>query len=61
MTCRTIIPKHLRYDKRPTIGSNSERGESWDMYIIRKLKEEREYSARGAGMHNSSNTAGQCS
>ena len=36
MTCRTAIPKHLRYDKRPTIGKP---GESWDMYIVRKIKE----------------------
>ncbi len=52
------IPKHLRYDKKPTIGTKSNQGESWDMYIVRKLKEEREYYARRARVHNSSNTAG---
>ena len=59
MTCRTAIPKHLRYDKRPTIGTNGKRGESWDMFMVRKLKEEREYNARRTRVHNSSNTAGQ--
>ena len=56
MTCRTKIPKHLRYDKRPTIGKP---GESWDMYIVRKIREEREHNARRTRVHNSSNTAGQ--
>jgi len=29
------------YDKRPTIGTKDVPGESWDMYILRTLKEER--------------------
>jgi hypothetical protein len=38
------VPKdarHLIFDKRPTIGSP---GESWDQFIVRKLKEERHYN-----------------
>ena len=33
-------PKYLIYDKLPTIGAP---GESWDMYVVRKMREEREY------------------
>ena len=61
MICRVSIPKHLRFDKKPTIGNKDEQGESWDMYLIRKMKEESEYHARGTRVHNSSNTAGQSS
>ena len=34
------VPKYLQYDKRPTLGKP---GESWDMYVVRKMREEREY------------------
>ncbi len=37
-------PKYLLYDKRPTIGTREVRGESWDMFIVRKLKEYHEYT-----------------
>lgn len=36
-------PKYQVYDKLPTIGNP---GESWDMFIVRKMKEEREYKER---------------
>ena len=49
-------PKHLVFDKRPTIGTLEVPGESWDAYIVRKMTEEREYNARRAGMHNCSNS-----
>lgn len=33
-------------DKRPTIGTHEVAGESWDMFIVRKMREYNEYNNR---------------
>lgn len=57
MTCKIAIPKYLRFDKKPTIGNKDEQGESWDMYLVRKMREESEHHAIRTRVYNSSNTA----
>ena len=40
---KKLKPRYNIMDKRPTIGTRDVRGESWDMFIIRKLREYNEY------------------
>jgi hypothetical protein len=46
---KEVMPKYTIYDKRPTIGTREVRGESWDMFIVRKLKEYHDETRKNLG------------